>query len=599
MAYSPYDPTTQGSATANGDRKKLFIVCRGNSYSGSGGGGQQSHSGALNFGPFVNLCSWEPVGHQQRAVAMKWTISFDALNPDVHPTQKSWDHIVLQKHYECRWSVDVHGLTERTISGFIDFNGVKNGDNQIIINRKTPSIPTAADDYRHLVDIRRLSGFERTQSYVVSPSKTRLTFVVSDKQIATNNPYPAGISKINARHSASWELERTEIVQSIDCTMTRTNLHSNPYLCWNYFRALIASRLNVYSDEGKEFSKNAAYILKSLSVSEDIFGLDSSFSASYYQPKSLRSFFKSSQLWKPVVLNTVTNPSNPNVHALFNEGFDQWTAESAASVGQHGKERVGRSVPLRYVSEDEVVLDIDSITPFFLPKPTKYKGNVPAQNNVFVSGDEYKAWTYDENIPLPAKKPKKNDTTPGDTLAEHMLNANPPSQSEKPQDITSENSYIRVDIETEVTRVNPVVIQSPVVYYDHHQKNPADLVAQDQPASREEKAVANIVDQSGPPVVHVSIYGVLERLKWAPIIPLISKYRGQDVYEVRRKVRTKAIRNAGGVAVVRSKFAIVYAVSGIPDGTFVPINPLDGIGSRNNDSKNIEADPGSVSVFST
>ena len=584
LLYRPaaVDPT-QGGYT-----KKLFIAASGNKYVSSGGFGK---SRTLNFGPKARLATWRPIGHGQKAVELKWVIQFDCFITNEEDYNSSFPGfpLIYEKNYTCQWSYDSDGFASRSISGYIDFVGFLNGKNQVIVNTATPNYPESADDYRGLVNIQRLSGFERSYQFSVSPSKTRLIFSVSDIEIKTVNPYPVGVSKISGRHSAKWSLADPTISQTISVTMAR--LPEMPqYYYWQLFRSIISGRLNIHTDEGLQFAKDAPYMLTELTIDEDLFGLETSFQASYYQPTTLQELLRSSRMWTPVVLNQVANPYNTNTRALFAEGMDWWTSADDDLKRIYGRNysRQNRTVPLMYISADEIVLNMDAVTAPAAPPGTPLGAS---DKNVFARGDALKAWTYDPENPLgldPYKK-KKKEASNSDPLKYNALNVNPTdSFSEEPSSLTAQNSYVTFSVSTTVHRKNPVVIQSPIVGYDNSGKGFNLLSEAPNAITSEERNVANIVHQSGAPVVHIVVQGVIERLKWNPVLPTIDKYKNMDVVEMDRLVTIKAVRNAGGLPVIRMEFAILYAVSGIPEGYLVPIDPPAGLLAAGNETNSLE-----------
>jgi len=322
-----------------------------------------------------------------------------------------------------------------------------------------------------------------------------------------------------------------------------------------------------------------------------MFGLETSFQASYYQPTTLQELLRSSRMWTPVVLNPVANPYNTNPLALFAEGMDWWTAVDDHLKTKDGRtySRQHRTVPLRYMSADEVVLNMDAVTAPAVPPGTPLGASA---QNVFARGDPLKAWTYDPENPQgldPGYKKKKKEASNSDPLKYNALNVNPTdSFSEEPSSLTAQNSYVTFSVSTTVHRKNPVVIQSPIVAYDNSGKGFNLLNEAPNAITSYERAVENIVHQSGAPVVHVVVQGVIERLKWNPVLPTIDKYKNMDVVEMDRLVTIKAVRNAGGLPVIRMEFAILYAVSGIPEGYLVPIDPPAGLLAAGNETNSLE-----------
>lgn len=239
------------------------------------------------FGPKPRILAWEPIG-SLRAAQVVWQcetcIPYCAL-PLVEDG-------LLAFNYEVDYSLDSRLMTTRTIAGYLE----------IAMTRTAPAsgaIPDSADAYRTLVSPIVPERFQRvSQSFQLSADKRRLTFSITDQEINSRNPWPLGVTRVDARHRVAWSRKaggagKQRNVLSVDVDLAPDQPALN---AWAIFEAIAKKRLDIAKGE---YSKGV--LIEDITADEDIFGRGASFGMAYtIFTGGLRSLLTASGLWTAV-----------------------------------------------------------------------------------------------------------------------------------------------------------------------------------------------------------------------------------------------------------------------------------------------------------
>lgn len=242
------------------------------------------------FGPKPKILSWEPIG-SLRAAQVTWQCE-TCIPYCVLPVVTTG---LLAYVYEVSYSLDQRLMTTRTISGYLE----------IAITRTSPTsgaVPDSADNYRHLVRPEVPERFQRTsQSFQLSADKRRLNFTVVDTEIPSRNPWPRGVTRVDAKHRVMWSRRgggaaRQRNVLSVDVDLAPDQPALN---AWAIFEDIAKKRIDIAKGQ---YSKGV--LIEDLSVEEDIFGRGASFGMAYTVMAPLKSLLTASGLWTAVMDTT-------------------------------------------------------------------------------------------------------------------------------------------------------------------------------------------------------------------------------------------------------------------------------------------------------
>jgi hypothetical protein len=253
----------------------------------------------VNFGPCPQLLSWTPIGND-KAAEVEWAVKIcvpHCYYPNI-PTVG-----IMSFFFGVSWSLDEQGLTTRTISGSYE---IAMTTIPTVRARENRQLPDSAEGYwRDTYKLfRRPTGFKRTHNRTLSPNMKVMDFTITDTEIASNNPYPEGVTSITARHQLSWgRAEALKTRNTISASITlRPGL--NGTWAWAIFTQIVRQRMRwamehrsrkVTPYEAKKF-----VLLDSLNISEDLFGHTHQFSASYRFLSSISDLVGTSGLWTPL-----------------------------------------------------------------------------------------------------------------------------------------------------------------------------------------------------------------------------------------------------------------------------------------------------------
>ena len=251
---------------------------------------QNTPNGFVNdvaFGPKPKLVSWEPIG-STLACEVVWeceTCIAYCSTPKYHAG-------VMAMNYELTYALDYRGLTVRTIAGYFEIAMTRNGY----------AIPDTADSYRNVIGPAIPSRFQRTtQTYKLSLDKRRVDFTIVDTELPSNNPWPLGTVKIEAKHRVGWtrrngQAHRLRNTITVDVEMGADQPMLNAYAI---FAAIVKKRLDVAKGV-----YGPSVLLEDVSVEESLFDRTCSFSVQYTILKTLRKILTDTGLWQSLGLTT-------------------------------------------------------------------------------------------------------------------------------------------------------------------------------------------------------------------------------------------------------------------------------------------------------
>lgn len=294
----------------------------------------------VKWGPKPRVISWEPVGSSQ-ACEVVWEC--EICVPKCGPTASGRSTGLMAMNYWVSINVDNRGLSTRTITGYLEIAQTRVGYN----------IPDTADNYKELIAPPTIDGFQRNSDWQLSPDKSRVEFSITDAQIASRNPYPSLVTSIDGEHRCSWSRGgryKTQIRNTISMQI-ETLLGAPRALGWIIFSNIVNQRVATAKRNQKPV------FLDEVTVSEDLFGLKSSFACSYRvlmdpgealnqgpqgQPPIINSHlfdFAQCGMWQPVT----------------GTSWSQWRVSLAKAFSNRGL------AELRIPSQLDVVVDLCNI----------------------------------------------------------------------------------------------------------------------------------------------------------------------------------------------------------------------------------------------
>ena len=265
-----HDPSDTGDTFIT-LRQKLMETGQALIFEGQGAGSFSVNAGAqrdVKFGPHPRILGWAPVG-SLRACEVQWQVEFNL--PSCVFVSLSQANPFLAFNFGVSYQVDYKGATSRTVSGYFE----------IPLTRFNRSIPDTADSYRSLITLPIPSEFQRTtQNFNLSADKSRLDFTLVDSEIPSDNPYPKGVAKIDARHSVSWSkygggLGGVVGLSGRISVSIELGFNQPTSIAYNYFVRIVKDRFLKSTQYGQRV------FLMSVSAEEGIFDRTSSFSVSY------------------------------------------------------------------------------------------------------------------------------------------------------------------------------------------------------------------------------------------------------------------------------------------------------------------------------
>lgn len=227
----------------------------------------------IGFGPSPEVLEWETLGGEKSA-KFRWrcttTITACESSANFGPFQ--------ELNYQVSWAKKPNGYQTRTISGHYKiplgrFNPTTLTTSRVITNH--------ADLYREQLEakFRTCSGWKRSTNYTLGADKATELFTITDEEIESENPYPPGVTNIQARHRIAWQFRGGGRIQNRLSATISMSAGYGPIAAQGVFRQLCDLRLG----KALRFAKQTGGIcfIESMEGDENLFGKDHSFSIAY------------------------------------------------------------------------------------------------------------------------------------------------------------------------------------------------------------------------------------------------------------------------------------------------------------------------------
>lgn len=238
------------------------------------------------WGPKPRLLTWEPIG-SNLAVRIVWVCQFAKSDCVLIAPVNQFSAL----NYETRWGINGAGLTRRTISGFAEIPINRAGSGVRIVSR-------AADQIRAQIQPTVPLGFKRTsQDWILSANRTKLSFTITDEEIASDNPYFPGVHEIEIEHNVAASISTTLGLNRWQGRFSGTILldkFQSKDAAWLMFLFVIRQRFL------KMIEFEETVLLTGLEFNEQIFGKRVRFSLSYLHTTDLNDILSRSGLFQPV-----------------------------------------------------------------------------------------------------------------------------------------------------------------------------------------------------------------------------------------------------------------------------------------------------------
>lgn len=274
-------------------RRKLLEPARELIFTGKGFGNDMIVGPEQDVanGPMPRMLKWTHLG-ANKACEFEWEVV--ACVPRCDTTQALAKGI-MSLAYDISWSIDEHGMTTKSYSGYIQIAQGRNG--------RRPR--DTADAYLKHLTMVVPEGFKRTSSRTLSKDRSRLDFTITDVQIPSDNPWPEHMTMVRGRHRDRWQRGPNGAI-----LMNTINLDLSPKLgisgtqAWAVFLSIVKARVeHAHATNGSKCT-----LLDSLEADEDLFGKPCGFSVNYRILGSLKDgaggiipgFVSLPGLWKPL-----------------------------------------------------------------------------------------------------------------------------------------------------------------------------------------------------------------------------------------------------------------------------------------------------------
>ena len=246
----------------------------------------------IDYGPKPRIISWQPIAGRG-ACNVSWEVVTTIPECDNARYKGIADH-----SFSINWSIDQNRMTTRTISGTMEIAATRTDLSQRIIDREK-----SADYWRDFIDVPRLTDYHRTDNYSLSPDRKTITYAITDVEIPSDNPFFPGMINVQATQRVS----NTDILLKQWTCSISGSIEIAPgiprHWLWFAIRHILNDRFSKAQGKteinGQEVPVLIPRVL-SLSISEDLYGRNASFSLTYSILSSLKHLFNSTGLFKSV-----------------------------------------------------------------------------------------------------------------------------------------------------------------------------------------------------------------------------------------------------------------------------------------------------------
>lgn len=243
-----------------------------------GGGGLRD----VKWGPMPSELEANPVG-SDKTWECRWSVV--VCVPVCTSLAAHVSTGVMAMNFGVTFGIDKQGMTTRTISGYMEIAQTRITGGAAVA--ALGNVPDTVDAYRHLVQPPAIPGYTRETSWSIDYSKSRVDFTITDTQIPSRNPWPAGVTNITGDHRSSYRRGKRQTLRrfhSIDVDIELAPGVST-LLAYRIFDQIVTSRMAAARREAKYL------MLDSLDEKEELFGYGMSFSIGYRATLDLPKLF--------------------------------------------------------------------------------------------------------------------------------------------------------------------------------------------------------------------------------------------------------------------------------------------------------------------
>jgi hypothetical protein len=294
------------------------------------------------FGPHPTILTWRPTG-TNRAAQIVWSV--EVTIPECCETivNASQAFIRLLEHnYTISWDINEEGSTVRIIQGRFEVpgyrTGVTIGSTSGPLGRTAPN--TADKHWNRIFDsFPRVPGFQRESRRSLSQDRRVMEYVITDKEIASDNPYFPYMVKMDLRHRASIQFPNYFKVRNNISGSITIAPKAPRHWAWLAFSKVLFERLKLggLAPKSRNGPKGKATVaprsfITSLVWDENLYGRDFVFSVDWWNNiGALQQVFRSNGLF-----TAVTGSSGASDVLGTAKSWAAWTV-SMGAVANHAR----------------------------------------------------------------------------------------------------------------------------------------------------------------------------------------------------------------------------------------------------------------------
>ena len=247
------------------------------------------------FGPKPRLLVWEPIG-SNRAAHVSWVCEF--CIPECLSNSARDSDAMLEVTYECSFNVNNEGLLTRTVRATIE----------IAANALTNKFLDTVDNYVERFQPPKIDGFHRETNRQISRDHRVLNITYQDTEISSDNPFHEGLVAMDASHTVNSSFADDGFVRWYQ-TITGTFRWAKGVpagIAWAAFadlvrqRYVLNSQVPVFNAKGAKKIVSRFTIPASISITEQIYNREASFTVSYISGLNIDNLFSATGLFTPV-----------------------------------------------------------------------------------------------------------------------------------------------------------------------------------------------------------------------------------------------------------------------------------------------------------
>lgn len=293
------------------------------------------------FGPHPRILQWTPIGSDETAKIL-WVCEFTIPEcVDGHYQQRN---ALSEYSFEISWTTSREGITSRTYSGTLEIANSFNSP-----GGSYWTILDSADRWRDVIirQIPPVSGFHRDAQFHISRDKRILEFTVTDTEIPSDSPYPAGAVSIDMTHSVSSLATSISGMPGIMNGVKWSNSVQGSItvapgfpkaLAWEAFRSIVADRCRIVNLTNQQTNQSRLQYISGLRIDNSLFNRVIRFEMDFVLVATLDTFMDASGVFKYPATGT----------------WDFWTA-SLASMGLYNPRSVAN---LGHDASEDVIVTL-------------------------------------------------------------------------------------------------------------------------------------------------------------------------------------------------------------------------------------------------